>query len=100
MIDLKLNISNDLKFYAFKFFWRTVLDFVANVIEYDAEDVTGHFVILVRRNAKIRAYIVRQYRNGRRTLTYTEEEIDIELCPNEVQDALNKEEYVRVYNIS
>lgn len=85
--------------YAFKMFWRAILDFAAKFVVY-AADVIEKFVIFVRRNAKAVAYVVKHYRNGRKTKTPTEEEIDIELCPNEVQDALNRGYEVKVHNIN
>ena len=85
--------------YAFKVFWREILYFAANAVVY-AADVIEKFIIFVRKNAKAVAYVVKHYKNGRKTKTSTEEEIDIELCPDEVQDALNKGYDVKVHNIN
>ena len=84
---------------AFQLFWRKILYFAANAVVY-AADVIEKFIIFVRKNAKAVAYVVKHYRNGRKTKTPTEEEIDIELCPDEVQDALNKGYDVKVHNIN
>ena len=85
--------------YAFKVFWQEILYFAANLVSY-AADVIEKFIIFVRKNAKAVAYVVKHYKNGRKTKTSTEEEIDIELCPDEVQDALNKGYDVKVHNIN
>ena len=85
--------------YAFKLFWKDILYFAANAVVY-AADVVEKFVIFVRKNGKAVAYIIKHYRDERKTKTATEEEIDIELCPDEVQNALNKGYDVRVHNIA
>lgn len=84
---------------AFKLFWKDILYFAANCVVY-AADVVEKFVIFVRKNAKAVAYIVKHYRDGRKFRTATDEEIDIELCPDEVQNALNNGYNVRVHNIA
>lgn len=82
---------------AFKFFWNDILSFIETVIDKLVE-ISRAFIKFVRRNGKAVAYIVRHYFSGRRTKEEIDE-IDIELCPNEVQDALNEGKEVLVRNI-
>ena len=86
-----LNITN----YAFRLFLKSILDFAVNIAFYDI-DLIEKDIILTKKDDKVIAYIIRHYKNGRKTKTPTEEEIDIELCPDEVQNALNKGYDVKV----
>ena len=86
-----LNITN----YAFRLFLKCILDIAVNIAFYDI-DLTEKDIILTKKDDKVIAYIIRHYKNGRKAKTPTEEEIDIELCPDEVQDALNKGYDVKV----
>lgn len=82
---------------AFKLFWNDILSFIETVIDKLGE-ISRAFIKFVRRNGKAVAYIVRRYFNGKITREKIEE-IDIELCPDEVQDALNEGKEVLVRNI-
>ena len=83
--------------WAFKVFWKEILAFVASAIIALGELIES-FVKFVRRNGKAVAYRVKHYFSGRRTRTEIEE-IDEDLCPDEVQEALREGKEVRVHNI-
>lgn len=82
---------------AFKVFWKDILAFVARAI-IALDELIESFVKFVRRNGKAVAYLVKHYFSGRRVRTEIEE-IDEELCPDEVQEALREGKEVRVHNI-
>lgn len=87
--------------YAFKVFWKDILRWIAKKI---AEaiiiigELTDAFIRFVRRNGKAVAFLIKHYLSGRKTRTEIDE-IDEELCPDEVQEALKEGKEVRVHNI-
>ena len=83
--------------WAFKVFWKNILAFIAGAIIVLGELIEA-FVKFVRRNGKAVAYLIRHYFSGRKTREEIDE-IDEELCPDEVQEALKDGKDVRVYNI-
>lgn len=87
--------------YAFKIFWKDILNWIAKKIA-EAIIIIGElidaFIRFVRRNGKAVAFLIKHYIGGRKTKTEIEE-IDEELCPEEVQEALKEGKTVRVHNI-
>lgn len=83
--------------WAFKVFWKGILAFVAGAI-FTLCELIAAFVKFVRRNGKAVAYLIRHYFSGRKTREQIDE-IDEELCPDEVQEALKDGKEVRVHNI-
>lgn len=82
---------------AFKIFWKSILAFITSSIIAVGELIEA-FVKFVRRNGKAVAYLIKHYVSGRRLRTEIDE-IDEELCPEEVEEALKEGKEVRVHNI-
>lgn len=82
---------------AFKLFWRNILDYVAKAVK-RLYELSESFVKFVYRNAKAVAYIIRWYVNGRITREKVDE-IDADLCPDEVRNALKEGKEVKVHVI-
>lgn len=76
---------------AFRMYWKSVLKFCYYLLK-RAIDVVKKIITSIKRQGKAIFFIYKMYRNKRITKSrvhITEEEIDIDLLPQEFQDILN-----------
>lgn len=77
--------------WVFKIVWRATLKWCYYLL-LETVDAIAKLIVTVRRQGKAIMYLYRRYRNGRTTKTkvnHEEEEVDIDMCPEELQEKLN-----------